>query len=386
MKVLFNEQESLRLAPPKYPKGIKFVKRIVLNRDKVTYPKEKNPRVLNLVAEKIPEIRDSFLANGYVHTCQPPTVKVDPNNKNHFIGLSGYHRNAAAEQANWDTMIYDVLEFDSPLSERTHRIVTNHVFTPSSPNTTEDLVKQVKEAVANNEIPDIENEIKSFIDIIAADKPESTRQKIYKRFKESRSPSDTLLCYHSGTGENSTAAYAKKQGLPYGGKANWKTTGRFGYITKESTPRITLHDAKVLSRRNGDVMIEIYGYISSPIDGQALLRQRKEYKESFDKFIENDCLMIQHYLSFFDVHVPLIDIVKRHPVKLIGFLPQDITPDSTNGGLPKEQGIVDVDGNGVNLDLPIKKLQSNSDIMKEMNKLLGIDEEIPLETLDIVNI
>ena len=166
MKVLFDVRKSLDLCPPKFQNGVKHIKRIVLKRgEDVTYPKENNPRLLNIVSEKIPEIRDSFIVNGFIHTCTPPTVKVDPNNKNRFIGLSGYHRNAAAEQAGWETMIYDVVEFDSPKDERIHRLTTNHVFTPAIPNTLDDLVKQIKEAIVNKEITNEDFDIKSFIKI-----------------------------------------------------------------------------------------------------------------------------------------------------------------------------------------------------------------------------
>lgn len=380
MKTLFDINESLKLCPPKYQPGVKFVKRIILNRSSVTYHIDKNPRVLNVVAERIPDLRDSFLTNGFIHTEPPPTIKVDPSNKDRFIGLSGYHRNAAAEQANWKTMMYDVLEFDSPKDERTHRLTSNHVFTPCIPNTVEDLVKQLREAVANKEIPNIESEIKDYIKIIAADKPESVKDKIFKNFKKTQSVSDTLLCYHSGSGENSTTTYAKKHGLPFSGRGNWKTTGRLGYITKESTPRITLHDAKHHSKNHADQIIEIYAYIQSPIDGKALNRQRKEYKESFDRFIENDCLMLQHQLRIFGFDVPLSDIKKKHPVRLVGFLPQDITPDPFNNGKPKENGIVDVNGRSIDWQKFKTKIYENT-----VFDLLGNNDVMSQKMLDTLN-
>ena len=115
MKALFNVQESLSLCPPKYNNGVKFIKRIILKRSDVTYPAKHQIRVLNIDEKKVPEIRDSFLVKGYVHSEYPPTIKVDPNNKERFIGLSGYHRNSAANQAGWDTMMYRSEEHTSEL-------------------------------------------------------------------------------------------------------------------------------------------------------------------------------------------------------------------------------------------------------------------------------
>jgi hypothetical protein len=43
----------------------------------------------------------------------------------------------------------------------------------------------------------------------------------------------------------------------------------------------------------------------------------------------------------------LEDIIKNYPVKFIGFLPQDISPNPFDGGKPREEGIVDVYGTTV---------------------------------------
>jgi len=350
MKYQFDIQQSLKNSPPNFVKGVKFVKRIVLDRGKVTYPKNNNPRLLNIVTERVPEIRDSFLVNGFIYSCPPPTIKVDSNNKDRFEGLSGYHRNAAAEQADWDTMIYDVVEFNSPLAERIHRITSNHHTIPVTPNTLDDLVKQVKEAVSNNEIPNKDDEIKEFIKIIALDKTDENKKIIFNRFRKHKSASSTLICFHSGLGENSTTQFAKKHNIPYSGSKNFSKTGKLGYITSQPQPRIALFDAKTLYRKNASKeKVEFYAYITSPLEGKGLERQRIQFKSKFEKFILSDCESTKNEIEKLGFSVSLSDIIKNHPVKFVGFLPQDISSDPFKNGNPKEESVVNEYGNPINL-------------------------------------
>ena len=320
MKALLDPKLSLMECPPNYGPGVTWKKRIVLSRNSVSYLREYNPRELNVVLEQIPALRDSFLVNGFIYSCPPPTIKVDTNNKDRFIGLSGYHRNIAAEQAGWETMIYDVVEFDSPLAERMHRVMTNHHKTPFTANTLDDIVKQVREAIANNEILNDDFEIKSFISIIARDKIAAHQKTIYNRVRVHVLSNATLLPYHSGNGENSTKEFALKYNIPYRADAAYDSLGELGYITVEKQPKIMLYDAKKLSNEYGGKEISVYAYIKSPLATPKLYKQRKQYKEAFEKFILEDCMLEQYRMSRMGIDVDLDIIIKSHPIKFKGFL------------------------------------------------------------------
>ena len=351
MKTILDVQKSLEMCPPSYPKGVHFKKRIVTKRGKkgnVDYKMTLNPRQHHVHLSKVSEIRDSLLVNGYIYNCAPPTVKVDPDNKERFIGLSGYHRDAAAEAVDWDTMIYDVLEFDSPLDERKHKTVSNHHRTPFSTNTILDIVKQIKEAVEQNEIPNKDDEIKDLISILAADKTKAIQTQIFKKFRSHLPQSSTIRNYHTDGGSLSTEEFAKMYKLPYGGDASFDTTKRLGYMTGIKTPKTTLFDAKKLSAEYKGKDVEIYAWIQdNPKAAPAIYNQREKWLNTFNEFILEDCKSIQFIASLSGYDLDLNKLLKNHPVKFKGFMAQDISPDSFNGGNPKEDGVVDIYGNKV---------------------------------------
>ena len=67
MKTLFDVELSLKQSPPMYPAGVRLVKRVVLKRKDVSYRKQDNPRVHNIIAEDLPPLRDSLIVNGWEH-------------------------------------------------------------------------------------------------------------------------------------------------------------------------------------------------------------------------------------------------------------------------------------------------------------------------------
>ena len=342
MKQLFDVELSLKLSPPRYPKGVRFIKRIVLKRSNVTYSTKHQVRQLNVDQKKVPEIRDSFLVRGWVHTEPVPTIKVDPNNKSRFLGRSGWHRDAAAAAAGWESMIYDVLEFDSPLDERVHMNCTNPAGLPYVPVTKQDLIKQVKEAVANKEIPNDDNEIKNFISLIASHQTEEYHENIFSNFRKHISHSATLLVYRTqGSGEGTTREYASTFNLPFQGDSFYNQTKRLGYITSETTPKTVLFEAHKLQRQYKGLKVEIYAFIDKPIENPKLNDQRATFKQKFENFIMEDCLSIQFEMMQLGYNIPIEEIKRAHPIVFMGFLHQDVSPNEFDSGNPLEYGIVD---------------------------------------------
>jgi hypothetical protein len=356
MKSLISVEESLKKCPPSeiYKKitGVKFKKRVLLKRGKdgvVNYDELNNPRVYYINVKDVPPIADSFIVNGYLYTEKPPTVKVDPKDPEKFVGLSGWHRDAAADQAGWDTMIYDVLEFDSPLSERiwTGGKSQDHR-RPFVKVTLDDIAKQVLEAISKKEIPNEDSKIKWLISQMASDKTSNSQTRIFKIVRSHVSNSTTVVNYSTKGGISSTEEFAKKYNIPYAGDAGWENTKRLGYITGSKTPKTSLYDAKKLSKEYKGQEVEIYAWIQeNPKTGVALHNQREAWKKKFDEFILEDCIFIRNLAKLCGYEISLDDLVKNHPIKFKGFLAQDKTPDPFNGGNPMEIGVVGITGKPV---------------------------------------
>lgn len=347
MKPVFDIQKSKELCPPAYyPKGVKFIKRIVLKRNIVTYGSNYNPRELQVKTNEIGPLLTSFTVNGFIHTQQPPTIKVDPNNPDRFIGLSGYHRGLTAELLGWETMVYDVLEFETPLDERKWRSISNHHKTPAISMTEDDIIKQLKEAIECKEIANDDAEIADLIDVIAADKTIPQRKKILKNLRLRVSESSTLRSYHNQGGSMSAEEFALKHNLPFDGDARYAQTNQLGYFNHSATPKTSLVGAKNKGMVYGKP-VYLYTWIEKPKAAPALYEQRKEHLESFKEFIRTDCIFVQHLAELCGVSLDLDLLIENHPFKFGGFLAQDLTPCIEKSGGAKEDGVVDVYGNPV---------------------------------------
>ena len=347
-KPLFSVEESLRLCPPRKVAGAKFVKRVILRRGKtgiVSYPKAFNPRILSAIQSNVQAIRDSFILNGFIHNQPPPAVIVDPNNKGRYIGISGYNRDEAAEMAGWETMIYDVWEFDSDLRMRVFMTIDNHHLTPSTSMTKEDIIKQVLLAIRENEIKNNSTEIKSLVEELAADKSIQERKNIFLNVEKRKGGTDSLRTYHQGKGDNSTENVAISLNLPYAGEGNYEEIGRLGYIFSTKTPKTTLFDAKKLSKTNDWKTVEFIGFIDKP--KSSIREQREELSNGFKKFLEADAEFIVYICQKMGFKTDVDSVLKHYPIKQIGFLPQIITKDASKGGRPTEETLVDALGKAI---------------------------------------
>ena len=345
MKNIFDVEQSKKLCAPNYPRGVKFIKRIVLDRSLVTYRDTDNVRVLKQKTDEIRPLMDSFTVNGYLHTQNPPTIKIDPDNSSRFIGLSGFHRDLASSLLGWKTMIYDVLEFENPKAEQLHKTQTNHHKCPALSMTEADVIKQLKEAVNNKIVANDDSELIIFLDELAADKTEKTRAKIFKKFRKHVGTSTTLMTYHSSGGASSTEEFAVKYSLPLNGDKRKVQTGKLGYANDTPTPKTSLVSAKKLSAEYGGEPVYFYTWIPDPKEAPALYRQREDCKKRFDDFMMEEYNFIQKLVEKCGMKLEIEDIKNQHPFKFGGFYAQDITPCSEKHGRPKEEGVVDIFGN-----------------------------------------
>lgn len=350
MKNIFDVELSKKLCPPNYAKGVHFKKRIVLDRSLVTYRDNDNVRTLKQKTQDVGKLIDSFSVNGFIHSRNPPTIQVDPDNPNRFIGLSGFHRDLAASLMGWKTMLYDVVECETPKAEILHKSYTNQTkdhICPAISMTEADYIKQIKTAVNTNVIKNNDDEVKSFLNELALDKTEKQKAKIFKKFRKHIGTSTTLVNYHSSGGACSTEEFAIKWNLPVNGDKRKIESGKLGYANDTPTPKTSLVSAKKLSEEYDGETVYFYTWIPDPKEAPALYRQREEHKQKFDEFMLQEYKFIQKLVEKCGVKLSIAEIEKHHPFKFGGFYAQDITPCAEKDGKPREEGIVDIKGNPI---------------------------------------
>ena len=123
------------------------------------------------------------------------------------------------------------------------------------------------------------------------------------------------------------------------------------FVTHYSTLKSVIGDCKQsYMQYDKQHPVHIIGYIDEPKAAPALYTQRKEWKENAQRYIDTECEYIKHVAKLAGVKIDLEKIKEVLPIKLSGFLWQNQEPNSKSGGETKEKGIVDVNGNNININ------------------------------------
>lgn len=351
-KILFDIERSLKESPPEkyysqlgcdgaplFP-GTKFIKRIVLNRDLVTYQAHHQIRETDAGEHRVKELTSSYKQMGFLYYKPVQSIMVDPENPKRFIGLAGFGRNEAQHILGWDTAIYDVLEFDTPMHFHAFRANSNedsdHV--PALPNTKATVTKSVVNAVVDNVIPDTDAAILQYLKLIARNKPDWHKEILTKIRKEHISRHKTMRAISATRAKEA----AIELNLPYEGSKNTNCKD-YGYVREFGGGKSIFYDGMNFSMNNGFSDVGLITWVPEPIPTKLHI-QRQQISDSFDKLEENFIKWISHYID-----MPVDEVRRRgagrFPIKLNGFFAQDFEPDANNGGSPKESGVVDINGN-----------------------------------------
>jgi hypothetical protein len=358
MKLLLDIEQSLKKCPPtkspflkKIPerilKDIEHVARKRIKPNDVIYRIDDQTRELKVVQSNVAPLKTSFEVSGFIHDEYPPVVIEDSDKEGRYLGIIGHTRDQAFKELNVEFMMYDVYKFKSPLAKRYFNNCSNRVEAPKVPHTKNDITFQVLQAIENKELSNLEDDIMEFIDVVASDKSKSERKAIYKNVRERKSQYTNLATYHCGQGLNSTTEAAKKYNLPYKGKEGLATSGKLGYIPPYANPITNFAASKKLIKEHGYQDIYFTFYIPEPQPQPALTKERQNIEKAFDDAVRVEAEWIQIVMEQLGQKINIDDIQKVLPWKKDNWLPQDLTPQSSDGGKPKENGIVDVYGNAV---------------------------------------
>jgi hypothetical protein len=330
-------QKSKEQSPSNYPDGVIFKKRIRTLRSNCTWSKSQEFRVNVNNTQNVRDLTDSYKVNGMLYDEPVQVVEVDPNNKDRFLGVAGHHRDESQGELNWDYAIYDVVEFETPQDRIAFGAISNqHI--PKSGLTKEDLVKVIAMAVGDGSKGCLTNDdtsIREFISRIAKNKTSSQQDGIFKKYRSTKSKYESMRPL-DGKAANELA---KELGIPFEGDKNLSDSGEYGYVKEPGGYKSVMHDGlKTWVKEDQDIVVT--GYITHPKPAK-LYKSRKTWKQGIDNM--NDFL--------YEVAAKLTNLKKDDvkklglsPFKYGGFLPQVVTNDPTQNGLPKENDIVDVSG------------------------------------------
>ena len=327
-------QKSLEQNPPNYEAGITFKKRIRVQRNKCTWPLTQEFRTQGRNRNNTKLLTDSYEVNGFLYNKPVQVVEVDPENKDRFIGISGYNRNAAQKALKWDVAIYDIVEYKTPRDRLVSGYTLNHHI-PADPTIEVDIKKGISTAVTEGIITNSDVDVKALIVEIAADKTNSQKKSIFDSYRRNNSAFENLESFGSVRANK----LATELNIPYQGDKNYANTGLHGYVKEVSVHKQLMYDGLETWLRE-DEPIYVTGYVTYPTP-QNLNATRLSEKKKINK-LNNFIYEIAAKVTGMQVD----EIKKKGKTPFIynGFLPQVISADPTNGGLPVETGRVDYDG------------------------------------------
>ena len=327
-------EKSLKQSPPSYPTGVIFIKRIRVKRGLCTWLETQEFRVQGKNKDNVSSLKDSYIVNGLLYDEPVQVVEKDRDNKDRFKGIAGYHRDSAQEQLGWDYAIYDVVEFKTPRIRLSFGYTSNH-HRPAQTTTRHDIFKGISKAIDTGVITNEDYDVKDFIDEIASDRTPAARKSLFESYRRNHSAFENLESFGSVRANK----LATELNIPYQGDKNYANTGLHGYVKEASVHKQLMYDGLETWLRE-DEPIYVTGYVTYPTP-QHLNATRLSEKKKINK-LNNFIYEIAAKVTGMQVD----EIKKKGKTPFIynGFLPQVISADPTNGGLPVEIGRVDYDG------------------------------------------
>lgn len=347
LKLVLDVQRSLSECPPEkyynqtddqgkklFP-GVKFKKRIVLNRKLVSFKLSEQIREQDAGEDRTMKLIPSYRSKGFIYSKIPQAVMVDPDDKTRFSGLAGWGRNEAQEALGIDQMIYDVLEFDSPKHREAFKVNSNDTddFVPATPNSKMTYVKSVVNAIVGKIIEDNDDAILDYLKLICRSRPDWHVSILSTIRKEHVARHKTMKAWNT----SSAREYAKTNNLPYEGNKN-KNVAELGYVRKWTSMKNVFWDGMIVAAKYGFNKVGLVTWVDEP-NPATLEGDRKKIRKEFSKMEETFQSWVAWYLD-----MELNEVKEkgkgRFPLQFNGFLPQDTESQASEGGLPKEDGII----------------------------------------------
>lgn len=335
------------------PYGGKVQKRIITNLENIffnnTMRKHGNP------VGHAKDLEHDFKVNGFRYTERPiVVVKFKTTGGHIYQALSGHNRVDALRNMGETAYIVDVVEFENDLGMSEYADRTNDEHPPAIRGTKADLINRLTKDCDLNLLERtfeaVQESLVRRAPSLSSKKKE--RETIVNEVIARIQPYEDFRTYYSDvrSGEkdypNTTGTAGVKFGIPYFTDKNKKIT-ELGYIRKSFSKSTAGDLRKTLVKYEGQPVYLTF-YVEAPKDGPESLKiQRQQLLDEMHRWIEDEKRYTAAKLGV-GPSDPIMDKFNISKTFIVaGFLPQDITPDPTKGGLPKEETLVDVEGNPV---------------------------------------
>lgn len=335
MQLVFDVTRSLKVNPPNYGKGITWIDRKpgklsglkVVDSDGNTL----QPRELTL-EDGQRTIEKSFSVHNVMYDKEVMVAEERENKVEELV--SGYGRYGAFQSMGVDTYFWDVVKFDSPywreVWKRKFNATKDHI-AKGTPNSEGTYLKGLVAMKFLDSFDDTDDDVirEALFDMSDGELELDDIEKLLKKFRKSNSKYSTIRAF---TKKEANAA-ATNLGLPCGGYVKNVASpayGKVGYLLYGGDLKDKILDMAQYYDYYKQ-KISITGYIQhTELDEEVIRKARKLFVEQID----NSIALIKQYL----------DSKYHDMIEFEGFLAQILVRDKLNGGLPKERGIVDVNG------------------------------------------
>ena len=336
----FNKERSLELSPPNYPKGVRWIKRIVVRRNSIDWSVRYQPKAGIYDKKNVAKLRLSYSEHGFLYDEPVQVVTPSTTSDREFEGIGGFQRDSAQGGLGWEFTLIDVVEFDSALERRIFDFETNHIFAPRVGNTKIDIAKGLEEAIKAGEVDQTkDDEVRYFIDRAAADLSESERKTLYTNARKKFGKFVNLKPLDG----NLANELAMALGLQYSGVRNKDVDG-IAYVKEHGDSKTLYCDGLKMSLKYGGKKVTVYGYIADPTP-EKLAGDRAAWLVQFNNLVDFHYQVISRGSG---EDIGTVRVSSWCPFVFGGFLPQDITPVGADN-TPKETGLVDENGRAFNV-------------------------------------
>tara|TARA_R110000772_G_scaffold53575_1_gene122526 strand:- start:59 stop:1126 length:1068 start_codon:yes stop_codon:yes gene_type:complete len=348
MQLLFDLKRSHKSNPPNYPanKGINFVEResgkvaglVVEDSNGLSL----QPRIKTLEDQQR-SLEDSYKVNGVLYNKQVMVVEARLDGQKELI--SGFGRKAALKDMEVTDYFWDVVTFDSPywkaIWKRRLNQSADHT-AQGTPNTEGTYLKGLQELkrVKGFKFRDDDAVRLALFEMSDGKMTEDSVEKVLKKFRKSNSTEEGVIALIQREANSSAQdLHIPSNGYVSNEKAYPHTFGSVGYVRHDGDLSNKIVDIVnnynklvnegYLIHPDDEPKINITGFIQHVVHDK-IHTQRKDWLKKFEKSKD---WMREH------LHVDYHDILEFK-----GFIAQINTRDESQGGKPRERGLVDVNG------------------------------------------